>query len=109
MTDKYLGYTNNVIKGSTVKGKHYIEIYNSLKGKEMTDVYTNISHNFKNVWNKLHSYYQHDVLYNDGTEWKNSYKAGSWSWSCGWKFKYYGENAIRVETRSNTYIVLVDR
>ena len=97
------------LKASTANGKRVLAIYNSLKGTEIYDVYTNISKSFRNTYEKLHSEYCNDVLYNNASDWHVTFHAGSWSWSCGYKAIYNNQVCIIVHTRENHYCVLLNQ
>lgn len=98
------------LKSSTAKGKRIINSYESLRGRCKTDVYKNISIGFSNAFDNLYDIFTETEKTNNGRDFRCTLHAGSWSWSCGWKFTTEeGIECIRYETKDNTYIVLLDR
>lgn len=93
------------LKASTSKGKRVIGIYENLKGTTLSDLYKHPSNETIAVYEHLHSIYCDHVNNANGHSWKVTKRAGSWSWSCGWKYELDGHKYLRVETRDNTYIV----
>ena len=94
-----------ILKGSKSEGKRVIKIYESLRGRTLYDLYKNPSSNIISVYEDLHNEFDDDVQLNLGHSFRCTYRAGSWSWSCGWQMVYNGHQAIKVHTRDNVYIV----
>lgn len=93
------------LKASKSNGKRIIAIYESLRGETLSDLYKNPSQSTVNVFNNLHREFENEVQENNAHSFKCTYRAGSWSWSCGWQLMYNRHRAIKVHTRDNVYIV----
>lgn len=93
------------LKASKYNGQRVIRIYESLRGKTLTDLYKNPSQSTANVFNNLHKEYENEVQESQAHSFRCTRRAGSWTWSCGWQLVYNGHQAIKVHTRDNVYIV----
>lgn len=93
-----------ILKASTKAGQNIVDRYNRLYGRTLRDLYGSYS-------------YAKESAYNDCLRWFNQSKeahdfkvgsANTFGFSAGWKLIYDGHYAIRLETKDNSYVVLLD-
>ena len=94
-----------IIKGSTKRGQGLIATFNRYEGYHITEVYDRPSIAKINAWNWCFEKFAK-------TEDRKDFHVCSFNtfnFTVGWLGKWGGENAIYLETRDNSYIVLLDK
>lgn len=89
------------VKSSTKLGKSIIERYNRLDGYYLSDLYGRWSTAKENAYRYCMCEFQEDETSSD-------FRVGSantFGFSAGWKCEHNGCQAIRLETKDNSYIV----
>ena len=94
-----------IIKGSTKRGQNLIERGSQYEGYTLNQVYDSWSTAKENAYNWCFEKYRN-------TPESSAFSIishNTFSFSVSWLGLYEGENAMFIETSSNSYIILLDR
>lgn len=94
-----------IIKGSTKAGQTLIDRARYYDGFYITDVYDRPSINKENAWQWCYNKFQETE---DGSYFRIC-SHNTFNFSVAWNGKHNGERALFLETRDNSYIVLLDK
>lgn len=94
-----------IIKGSTKRGQNLITRSNNYEGVYLESVYENYSIYKRNAWDYCYNKYVNTP------ENSNFHicSHNSMVFTIAWYGKHGDENAVFIETRDNSYIVLLDK
>lgn len=95
----------NIIKGRTKKGQGLMATYERYEGYYITDVYDRPSTAKENAWEWCFDKYAKT----EGSANFHICSFNTFNFTVGWCGKYNGELAIFLETRDNSYIVLLEK
>ena len=96
---------SKIIKGSTKKGQEFIRSCENFEGRYLYQVYTSYSQAkqqaWEYCWNKYLETPEHGGF--------GIHSHNTFSFSVSWCGLYEGQEALFIETSSNSYIVLLDK
>ena len=90
-----------IIKGSTKRGEDLLWRARHNEGRNLWDVYGNVSSAKMRAYDECLDWYRQD----DGENFRIVFH-NSFQFSVAWEMTYEGKPATRIETASNSYIVL---
>jgi len=96
---------SKIIKGSTKKGENLIARGSRYEGTYLSQVYDNWSSAKERAWNDCYEKYMNTE---DATAFSIC-SFNTFQFSVSWLGLYEGENAMFIETSSNSYIILLDK
>ena len=92
-------------KASTKRGQHLLDMGNRCVYTRLSDIYTTWSQSKQFAWEWCYNEY----LDSDNHTAFGVGNANTFGFTASWLCTINGENAMRIETKDNSYIVWLDR
>ena len=96
---------STILKGSTKKGENVLAMGRNCLSSSLTDLYNNYSY----AKQKAYEYCVNKYLETPESNFFGVGNANTFGFTASWIGLYNGEHAMFVETRTNSYIVLLDK